>query len=134
MKITAVETIPVSLPVGKFQDGDHKVRGVNAPDRYPVTKKLTRPGSTTADEHLILSNVIVKIHTDEGVTGFGEAACDTTEPVDVVRTMIDRHMGPRLMVRIQWIGGCCSIGSVGTPIGGPPAFPHPGLILLFTIW
>jgi L-alanine-DL-glutamate epimerase-like enolase superfamily enzyme len=27
----------------------------------------------------------------------GEAACDTTEPVDVVRTMIDQHMAPRLI-------------------------------------
>jgi L-alanine-DL-glutamate epimerase-like enolase superfamily enzyme len=97
VKITAIETIPVSLPVGKFRDGDHKVRGVNAPERYPVAKKVTRPWSQSADGNLILSNVIVKIHTDEGITGVGEAACDTTEPVDVVRTMIDQHMAPRLI-------------------------------------
>ncbi len=97
MKITAVETIPVSLPVGKFRDGDHKVHGVNAPERYPVAKKVARPWSQDADGYLILSNVIVKIHTDEGITGVGEAACDTTEPVDVVRTMIDQHMAPRLI-------------------------------------
>lgn len=97
VKITAVETIPVNLPVGKFRDGDHKVRGINAPDRYQVAKPTTRPWGQDADGHLILSNVIVKIYTDEGVTGIGEAACDTTEPVDVVRTMIDRHMGPRLI-------------------------------------
>lgn len=97
MKITAVETIPVSLPVGKFRDGVHKVHEVNAPDRYPVTKKITRPSGQGAGEYVNLSNVIVKIHTDEGVTGIGEAACDKTEPVDVVQTMIDRHMGPRLI-------------------------------------
>jgi L-alanine-DL-glutamate epimerase-like enolase superfamily enzyme len=97
LKITAVETIPVSLPVGKFRDGDHKVRGINAPDRYPVAKRIERPSGENADGHLILSNVIVKIHTDEGITGIGEAACDATEPVDVVRTMIDHHMGPRLI-------------------------------------
>jgi L-alanine-DL-glutamate epimerase-like enolase superfamily enzyme len=97
VKITAIETIPVSLPVGKFRDGDHKVHGVNAPERYPVAKKVARPWSQDADGYLILSNVIVKIHTDEGITGVGEAACDTTEPVDVVRTMIDQHMAPRLI-------------------------------------
>ncbi len=36
MKITAIETIPVSLPVGKFQDGDDKVIGIDAPERYPT--------------------------------------------------------------------------------------------------
>jgi len=40
---------------------------------------------------------IVKIHTDEGITGIGEAACDQTEPVEVVRAMIDRHMAPKLI-------------------------------------
>lgn len=97
MKITAVETISVSLPVGKFQDGDDKVRGVNAPKRYPTGKSARRPWDRNADGNLILSNVIVKIHTDEGLTGVGEAACDTTEPVEVVRAMIDRHMAPRLI-------------------------------------
>ena len=32
---------------------------------------------------------IVEVHTDEGITGIGEAACDGTEPVDVVKAMID---------------------------------------------
>jgi L-alanine-DL-glutamate epimerase-like enolase superfamily enzyme len=97
VKITKVETIPVSLPVGRFQDGDHKVQGVNAPPRYHTGKGVPRTHTRNEDANLILSNVIVKIHTDEGITGIGEAACDTTEPVDVVKTMIDRHMGPRLV-------------------------------------
>ena len=45
----------------------------------------------------ILSNVIVKIFTDVGIIGIGEAACDTVEPVSVVKTMIDDHMAPRLI-------------------------------------
>lgn len=97
MKITAIETIPVSLPVGKFQDGDHKVRGVNAPERYPTRDRIERPWGRNAEGNLVLSNVIVKIHTDEGVIGVGEAACDTTEPVEVVLAMINRHMAPRLL-------------------------------------
>jgi L-alanine-DL-glutamate epimerase-like enolase superfamily enzyme len=94
VKITSVETIPITLPVGNFRDGDHKVHEVNAPDRYPVSK---RQRGQDPGEYVSLSNVIVKIHTDEGITGIGEAACDKTEPVDVVCTMIDRHMGPRLV-------------------------------------
>jgi L-alanine-DL-glutamate epimerase-like enolase superfamily enzyme len=97
VKITSVETIPVSLPVGKFEDGTDMVMGSNAPERYyrgrfPASRKVRDP-----DDRLLLSNVIVKIHTDEGITGIGEAACDATEPVDVVTTMIDRHMTPHLV-------------------------------------
>ena len=98
MKITAVETIPVSLPVGKFADGEHKVHGLNAPPKYPVDRGRPRENvSNGHSEYLTLSNVIVKIHTDEGVTGVGEAACDASEPVEVVKAMIDQHMGPQLI-------------------------------------
>ena len=97
MKITAIETIPVSLPVGQFQDGDDKVVGVNAPERYPTGDRIDRPWDRDTDGNLMLSNVIVKIHTDEGLIGIGEAACDTTEPVEVVLAMINGHMAPRLL-------------------------------------
>jgi L-alanine-DL-glutamate epimerase-like enolase superfamily enzyme len=97
VKITAVETIPVSLPVGKFKDGMDKVIGTDAPPRYYPGRPVAPRRSLTADGHLLLSNVIVKIHTDEGITGIGEAACDTTEPVEVVKVMIDRHMAPQLI-------------------------------------
>jgi L-alanine-DL-glutamate epimerase-like enolase superfamily enzyme len=97
VKITAVETIPVSLPVGKFKDGMDKVIGTDAPPRYDPGKPVAPRRSLTAGGHLLLSNVIVKIHTDEGITGIGEAACDTTEPVEVVKVMIDRHMAPQLI-------------------------------------
>ncbi len=97
MKITAVETIPVSLPVGKFQDGDDKVIGVNAPQRYQSGDFIDRPWDRIDDGTLMLSNVIVKIHTDEGLTGIGEAACDAVEPVEVVVAMIDHYMTPLLL-------------------------------------
>lgn len=104
MKITAIETIPISLPVGKFQDGEDKVGGVDAPVRYPTGEYIQGFWDTTIDETLILSNVIVKIYTDEGVTGVGEAACDNLEPVEVVQTMIEEYMGPRLIGRdpLNW--------------------------------
>jgi muconate cycloisomerase len=97
MKITAIETIPVSLPVGKFEDGMDKVAGISAPPRHYEGRSLKRRRPRNHDERLILSNVIVKIHTDEGITGIGEAACDGTEPVEVVKVMIDRYMAPRLI-------------------------------------
>ena len=104
MKITDIETIPVSLPVGKFEDGQDKVGGRNAPSKYDVGEFTKRGGAGDENSTRYLSNVIVKIHTDEGVTGIGEAACDTTEPVHNVRHMIDRYMKPLLVGRdpLDW--------------------------------
>ena len=96
MKITGIETIPVTLPVGKFADGQDKVGGINAPDRYDQGR-LSKAGRRRNDEIVYLSNVIIKIHTDEGITGFGEAPCDTAEPVRNVKNMIDRFMTPQLI-------------------------------------
>ena len=96
MKITAIETIPVSLPVGKFKDGADKVFGTDAPGLYYEGKR-PRARRRIPGQTLMLSNVIVKIHTDEGITGIGEAACDTTEPPEVVKIMIDRYMAPWLI-------------------------------------
>jgi muconate cycloisomerase len=99
MKITRVETIPVSLPVGDFADGVNKVGAIQPPPRYPQAqarsaKHRYAPGHS---REIVLSNVIVKIHTDEGIVGIGEAACDTTETVRNVRNMIDRYMAPTLI-------------------------------------
>jgi muconate cycloisomerase len=70
---------------------------MDAPPRYEAGRRARPKHSFNADGDLLLSNVIVKIHTDQGLTGIGEAACDTTEPVEVVKAMIDRHMAPRLL-------------------------------------
>lgn len=96
MKITKVETIPVSLPVGKFADGQDKVGGINAPDKYDFGK-TAKGQRRNSGETIYLSNVIVKIHTDEGITGIGEAPCDTAEPVRNVCNMIERYMQPLLI-------------------------------------
>jgi len=100
LEITKVETIPISIPVGFFKDGMCKVRGVNAPDKYYSGKELSGSRRTRADDALILDNVIVKIHTDEGVTGIGAAAPDIGffgEPWESVKFIIDNYMGPRIM-------------------------------------
>ncbi len=98
MKIEKIETIPVSIPLEKFEDGMDKVMGTNFPsffaeDLYSQNKYFL----VKSNKGYILSNVIVKIFTDAGIIGIGEAACDTVEPVSVVKTMIDDHMAPRLI-------------------------------------
>ena len=98
MKIEKIETIPVSIPLEKFEDGMDKVMGTNFPsffaeDLYSQNKYFL----VKSNKGYILSNVIVKIFTDVGIIGIGEAACDTVEPVSVVKTMIDDHMAPRLI-------------------------------------
>ena len=98
MKIEKIETIPVSIPLDKFEDGMDKVMGKNFPsffaeDLYSQNKYFL----VKSNKGYILSNVIVKIFTDVGIIGIGEAACDTVEPVSVVKTMIDDHMAPRLI-------------------------------------
>jgi len=97
MKIIAIETIPVSLPVGKFADGMDKIAGNSAPPRHDAGRVYPRRRPRNRDGRLSLSNVIVKIHTDEGITGIGEAACDGMEAPEVVQAMIGRYMAPGLI-------------------------------------
>ena len=98
MKITKIETIPVSVSLSKFSDGMDKVVGVNAPskygnDLYPHDKYSLH----LINNNYCLSNIIIKIHTDENFIGYGEASCDMTEPTHVVKNIIDKHMAPMLI-------------------------------------
>ncbi|MDP6458344.1 MAG: mandelate racemase/muconate lactonizing enzyme family protein [Candidatus Bathyarchaeota archaeon] len=100
LEITKVETIPVSIPVGFFKDGMCKVRGVNAPDKYYTGKTLSGSRRTAPNDALLLDNIIVKIHTDEDITGIGAAAPDVGffgEPWESVKIIIDNYMGPRII-------------------------------------
>jgi len=100
MKITEIETIHVTVPVGFFEDGMCKVRGVNAPNKYYSGKKLSGSRRTGDGDAMLLDNVIVKIHTDEGITGVGATAPDIGffgEPWESVKLIIDNYMGPRIL-------------------------------------
>ncbi len=66
MKITKIETIPLSLPVRQFKDRQMKY-------------------------------VLVKIHTDKGIIGMGEAPTDAIETIETVKFTIDRYMAPKLI-------------------------------------
>ena len=119
MKIEKIETIPVSIPLEKFEDGMDKVMGKNFPsffaeDLYSQNKYFL----VKSNKGYILSNVIVKIFTDVGIIGIGEAACDTVEPVSVVKTMIDDHMAPRLIGKDPYDWKCLiDLVSWDTPRG-----------------
>ena len=94
MKITDVSTIAVALPL--------------PPPRYSHdgagTKrewgKLNRVTSKKPNRQL--EYVIVKIHTDDGITGIGEACTDIGffgEPIEEVKSALDVHFGPRIIGR-----------------------------------
>jgi L-alanine-DL-glutamate epimerase-like enolase superfamily enzyme len=97
MKITKIETIPITMPVGFFKDGMCKVEGVDALLPYYPGKPLRRRRRTAPEDAVLLDNVIVKIHTDEGLKGIGACAPDIGffgEPWESVKYIIDNYMAP----------------------------------------
>jgi len=97
LKITSVTTIPVTVPIGLFSDGQCKVRrsrgwkgsGPSYTDLRPIVENT-----------LYLDYVIVRIATDEGVVGIGEAATDIGffgETVEAVDAAINKYLGPGLI-------------------------------------
>ena len=97
MKITAIETIPLSIPLSSFEDGIDKVSGKDAPRKYFEGEPLTRKKKRNAEGSLLMDYVLVKIHTDEDITGFGEAPTDSYETMESIKFMIDRYMAPNLI-------------------------------------
>jgi L-alanine-DL-glutamate epimerase-like enolase superfamily enzyme len=72
MKIAKIETIPLRLPVKPFADGVNKTRSK-------------------------MDYVFIKIHTDNGIIGMGEAPTDSVETLETVKFTIDRYMTPKLI-------------------------------------
>ncbi len=67
MKKTKIESIPVSLPVGKIKDGMDKVGGGDAPSPYIEDKFAHKFYMIFPGDQLKPANVIVKIYTDAGL-------------------------------------------------------------------
>ena len=92
MKITSVTTTAVSLPTppGRYSS-----------DRAGTKHSWERLSRLTPHRPIpALEYVLVKIQTDEGVSGLGEAVCDIGyfgETLEEVKTGIDRYLGPRLI-------------------------------------
>ncbi|GIV79687.1 MAG: dipeptide epimerase [Litorilinea sp.] len=77
MKITAIETIPVQVPI-------HPGRAIRSGRGY----------------HTVSPFLLVKIHTDEGITGLGEVSCTPAwsgEDQFTAARMIDQYLAPLLM-------------------------------------
>lgn len=72
MKIDRIETIPLRLPVKPYADGLRKAR-------------------------TFMDYVFVKIHTDTGIVGMGEAPTDAVEKLETIKLRIDRYTAPKLI-------------------------------------
>ncbi len=97
MKITEIETIPLRLPVMPFKDGINKTGGKGAPSKfnYGEPNKVQRKQSSEGYQQK--DYVLVKIHTDKGIFGIGEAPTDSVEKLETVKFTIDRYIAPRLI-------------------------------------
>jgi len=92
VRITNVSSIALSLPI--------------PPDGYTSEKAGTKREwgrnirITPHRPEPVLEYVIVRVETDQGITGLGEATPDIGffgETLEEVKTAIDRYMGPRLI-------------------------------------
>jgi muconate cycloisomerase len=93
MKITSVSTIAISLPVPRH--------GYTSNARAGTKREWDRLSRITPHRpEPVLEYVIVKIATDEGIVGLGEATPDIGffgETLEEVKSAIDRYFGPRLI-------------------------------------
>ncbi len=76
MKITKIETIPLRLPVKPFEDGVDKTGGKAAPSKFYQGEPFKGKRKRNEKGHLLMDYVFVKIHTDKGIIGMGEAPTD----------------------------------------------------------
>ncbi len=92
MKITKITTrairIPIPLP-------PYSTEGAGTKREWYRLGRITK-----ARPEPVLEYVLVYIHTDEGVSGIGEAATDIGffgEPLEEVQSAIEQHLAPRLI-------------------------------------
>ena len=97
MKITKIETIPLRLPVPPFADGVDKTGGKAAPSKFYQGEPFKGKRRRNEKGHLLMDYVFVKIHTDKGIIGMGEAPTDSLETIESVKFTIDRYMAPKLI-------------------------------------
>jgi len=93
MKITKVRTSAFTLPMP--QRGYYSGEGAGTKREWGRLSRITPHRPTP-----ILEYVIVRIDTDAGITGYGEATPDIGffgETLEEVKSAIDRYLGPRLI-------------------------------------
>jgi len=120
MKITKIETIPLSLPVKPFKDGVDKTGSKPVPSKYYQGEPRKRKRKRNEKGYLLKDYVFVKVHTDKGIIGMGEAPTDSVETLETVKFTIDRYMAPNLIglnpFDIERINGIVSLGKNGKVI------------------
>src|SRR5512136_2386243 len=92
MKITGVSTVAISLPTPRH--------GYSSNEKAGSKREWGRLSRITPHRpEPVLEYVVVKIATDDGVVGCGEATPDIGffgETLEEVKSAIDRYFGPRL--------------------------------------
>lgn len=97
LKISRVSSTAVTVPVGFFKDGQCKVRYSKGWTGSGGSYTALRP---VQNDTLFLDYVIVKVETDENVTGIGEAEADIGffgESAEAVKAAIDKYLGPPII-------------------------------------
>ena len=97
MKISKIETIPLSLPVSPFTDGVDKTGSKPAPSKFYQGEPIKGQRKRNEKGHLLMDYVLVKVHTDKGIMGMGDAPTDSVETLETVKFTIDRYMTPKLI-------------------------------------
>ena len=93
MKITSVSTTALSLPV----PSRYSSQGAGTKREWGRLRRIT-----ARKRKRVLEYLIVRVETDEGLVGLGEAATDIGffgELLEKVKSAIDFHMGPRIIGR-----------------------------------
>ncbi len=97
MKIDKIETIPLRLPVRPFADGIDKTGGKRAPSKFYQGETFKGKRRRNEKGHRLMDYVFVKIHTDTGIVGMGEAPTDGIETLETVKFTLDRYIAPKLI-------------------------------------
>ncbi len=98
MKITCIQAIPVRIPLQQFFYNSQ-----NAGTKREWGGRLSRV--TPKRPSPILEYVLVRIETDEGLTGLGEAPADIGffgQFLEGIQVAIDDYLGPLLVGREPW--------------------------------
>lgn len=117
MKITEIETIPLSLPMKPFADGIDKTGSYVTPAKFSQAPPSKTSRKRNENGYALMNYVLVKIHTSKGIVGIGEAPTDAVETLETVKFTIDRYMAPGLIDRnpfdIERIYESVSLGKDG---------------------
>lgn len=95
MRIASVSTVPIRLPIPR---APYTTKGAGTKREWGGRRSRVTPKRPSP----LLEYVIVRIETDEGVTGIGEAPVDIGffgETLEEVQAAVEDYLGPQLVGR-----------------------------------